>query len=280
MSSTKLRDKLVIKKVLFTEDDIFRIVPFFILFIIGWGEVPNHYFLIAIGFIIVYSIAPIKRFLDRKPQIILDKSGIHNLRTKMIYSWEYVQDVDIELRSSGIFKLAFKYKNPLIVLDLEKLDTSPKEIEDFIKAIDSSKLKEEEKELKKDLEKILKDNSDSAAISTIFKKYKLKNSWIISLAFFGIVAIAITLQVKYPYPYSFALGWSLMLVSLTYYNKIAESKLRESEHIRRLTENQFNELMIRFSLRQRNDKKKKKVAYIAMIIITAIIFVASYFLNI
>lgn len=274
-----MNDKLVIKKVLLTDDDIFRIVPFIILFFVGWGKVPNYSFLFLIAFIVIYSIAPVKRFLDRKPQIIFDSSGIHNLRTKMTYSWEYIHDVDIEYRSTGTFKIAFKYKNPVIVLDLEKLKTSPKEIEDFIKTIDSNKLKNEEIELKKDLKKILENNPDSAAISKTIKKYKIKNGWIIGVTFFGIIALAITLQVIYPYPYSFALGWSLMLVSLTYYNKIAETKLRGSEHIRRLTENQFNELMIRFSLRQKNDKKKKRVAYIAMFIITALIFIASYFLS-
>lgn len=273
-------DKLVIKKVLLTDDDIFRIVPFIILFFLGWGKVPNYSFLILIAFIIIYSIAPVKRFLDRKPQVILDKSGIHNLQTKMTYSWEYIQDVDIEYGSSGnFFKLAFKYKNPIIVLDLEKLNTSPKEIFDYIKTIDSNKLKDEENELKKDLEKILKNNPDSAAISKAIKKYKIKYGWIFSSVFIGFLALAITLQVIYPYPYSFALGWSIMLFSLAYYNKIAESKLRDSEHIRRLTENQFNELMIRFSLRQKNDKKKKRVAFIAMFIITVLIFIISYILS-
>nr|MDA3832676.1 hypothetical protein [Spirochaetales bacterium] len=62
-------------------------------------------------------------------------------------------------------------------------------------------------------------------------------------------------------------------------NRHAESKLQETEHIRKLTENQFNELMITFSLRQKNDKKKKKIAYIGMFIITALIFIASYFLS-
>ena len=275
-----MNDKLVIKKVLLTDDDIFRIVPFIILFFLGWGKVPNYSFLILIAFIIIYSIAPVKRFLDRKPQVILDKFGIHNLRTKMTYSWEYIQDVDIEYGSSGnFFKLMFKYKNPIIVIDLEKLNTSPKEIFDYIKTIDSKKLKDEENELKKDLEKILKNNPDSAAISKAIKKYKIKYGWIVSGVFLGFLALAITLQVIYPYPYSFALGWSIMILSLTYYNKITESKLRDSEHIRRLSENQFNELMIRFSLRQKNDKKKKKVAYIAVIIITALIFIASYFLS-
>lgn len=275
-----MNDKLVIKKELFTVDDIFRIVPFIILFFVGWGKVPNYSFLILVAFIVIYSIAPVKRFLDRKPQIIFDSSGIHNLQTKMTYSWEYIQDVDIEFRSSGnFFKLMFKYKNPIIVIDLEKLNTSPKEIFDYIKTIDSNKLKDEEKELKKDLEKILKNNPDSAAISKAIKKYKIKYGWIFSGVFLGFLALAITLQVIYPYPYSFALGWSIMLFSLTYYNKIAESKLRDSEHIRRLTENQFNELMTRFSLRQKNDKKKKRIAYIATFIITALIFVASYFLS-
>ncbi len=279
MSNHKWKDKLVIKKELFTENDIFRIVSFIILFFIIWGKVPNHYFLIPIGFIIIYSIAPIKRLLDRKPKIIFDNVGIHNLQTQMTYSWEYIQDVDIEFRSNGIFKLAFKYKNPLIVLDLEKLNTSPKEIEDYIKKINANKLKDEDKELQKDLSKILKNNPDSVEISRTVKKYKTRYLWIFSIAFIGILALAITLQVIYPYPYSIALGWSIMLISLTYYNKFAESKLQETEHIRKLTENQFNELMITFSLRQKNDKKKKKIAYIGMFIITALIFIASYFLS-
>lgn len=279
MNDNKVKNKLVLKKELFSEDDIFRIVPFIILFFIGWGKIPNHYFLIAIGFIVAYLIAPIKRLLDRKPQVIFDKSGIHNVRTKTTYSWEYIQDVDIEFRSSGIFKIAFKYKNPIITVDLEKLNTSPKEILDFVKTIDANKIKDEDKELKEDLQKILKNNPDSAAISKTVKKYKTKYLWIFSIAFFGILAMAIALQVIYPYPYSFAFGWSIMLISLTYYNKITELKLRDSEHIRRLTENQFNELMIRFSLRQKNYKKKKKIGYIAMYIISAIIFVASYFLS-
>lgn len=274
-----MNDKLVIKKELFTEDDIFRIVPFIILFFIGWGKVPNHYFLIAIGFIIVYLIAPTKRLLDRKPQVILDKSGIHNLRTKMTYEWVYIQNVDIEYRSSGTFKIVFKYKNPVIVLDLEKLKTSPKEILDFVKAIDANKLKDENKELEKDLQRILKNNSDNAEISKTFKKVRIKYGWIMGITFFVILGIAITLQAIYPYPYSFALGWTLMFVALTYLNKNAESKLRDSEYIRRLTENQFGMLMIRFSWRQKNDKKKKKVAYIAMFIITALIFIASYALS-
>ncbi len=274
-----MNDKLVIKKVLLTDDDFFRIIPFIILFFVGWGKVPNHYFLIALGFIIAYLIAPIKRFLDRKPQVILDKYGIHNLRTKMTYEWEYIQNVDIEYRSSGTFKIAFKYKNPVILLDLEKLKTSPKEIFDFVKTIDANKLKDENKELEKDLQKILKNNSDNARISKTFKKVRIKYGWIMGITFFVIIGLAITLQVIYPYPYSFALGWSLMLVALTYLNKNAESTLRDSEYVRRLTENQFNELMIRFSWRQKNDKKKKKVAYIAMFIITALIFVASYALN-
>lgn len=277
MNNNKLNDKLVIKKELFSEDDIFRIVLLIILFFIGWGKVPNHYFLIAIGFIVAYLIAPVKRFLDRKPQVILDKSGIHNVRTKMTYSWEYIQD--IEFRSNGTFKIVFKYKNTVIVLDLEKLKTSPKEILDFVKTLDANKLKDEDKELKEDLQRILKNDSDSAEISKVFKKTKIKYGWIMGITFFIIIGLAITLQVIYPYPYSFALGWSLMLVALTYLNKNAESTLRDSEYVRRLTENQFNELMIRFSWRQKNDKKKKKVAYIAMFIITALIFVASYSLS-
>lgn len=272
-------DKLVIKKVLLTDDDIFRIIPLILLFFVGWGKVPNHYFFIAIGIIVFYLIAPVKRFLDRKPQLILDKSGIHDLRLKMTYSWEYIQDVDIEYRSHGMFEIAFKYKNPVIVLNLEKLKTSPKEIEDFIRTIDSNKLKNEKEELKRDLEKILKNNPNSAAVSKTIKKYKIKNGWIMGVVFFGILALSITLQVIFPYPYSFALGWSIMLISLTYYNKIAESKLRDSENIRRLTDNQFNELMIRFSLRQKNDKRKKKVAYLVMFIISGLIFAASYYLS-
>ncbi|WP_372935395.1 hypothetical protein [Mariniphaga sediminis] len=274
-----MNDKLVIRKVLLTEEDIFRIVPFVILFFIGWGKVPDYYFLIAIGFIAVYSIAPIKRFIDRKPQIIIDKSGIHNLRTRTTYSWEYIRNVNIELRSSGTCKLAFEYKNPTVVLDLEKLKTSPEEIEDFIKTIDPNKLKDEEKELKRDLEKILKNNPDSAAISTTIKNYKQKNGWIIGVAFFVFMALAITFQVIYPYPFSFALGWSLMLVLLIYYNKNAESRLRDSEHICRLSDKQFDELLIKFSLKQKNDKKNKKLIYVAMFIITGLIFVASYFLS-
>ncbi len=279
MSNHKSKDKLIIKKELFTENDIIKIVPFIFLFFIMWGKVPNHYFLIPIGFIVVYSIAPIKRLFDRKPQIIFDGSGIHNLRTQMTYSWEYVQDVDIKFRSNGFFKLAFKYKNPLIVLDLEKLNTSPKEIEGYIKKINVSILKDEEKELNKGLSEILKNNPDIAEISKTVKQYKTRYLWIFFIAFIGILALAISLQVIYPYPYSFALGWSIMLISLTYYNKFAESKLQESEYIRKLTDNQFNELMIRFSLRQKNDKKKKKVAYIGMFIITSLIFIASYILS-
>jgi hypothetical protein len=274
-----MTDKLIIKKEIITEDDIFRIVSFILLFFVGWEKVPNHYFLIVIGFIIVYSIAPVKRFLDRNPQVIFDKSGIHYLRTKMTYSWEYIKEVDIEFRSSGTFKMAFDYKNSVIVLDLEKLKISPKEILDFVKTIDTNKLKDENKELKNDLQEILKNNSDNVEISNTFKKIRIKYGWIMGITFFVILGLAITLQVIYPYPYSFALGWSLMLVSLTYLNKNAESTLRDSEHIRRLTENQFDMLMVRFSWRQENDKKKKKVAYIAMFIITALIFSASYALS-
>jgi len=274
-----MNDKLVIKKVLITDDDIFRIVPFIILFFTGWGKVPNYYFLIAIGFIVAYSIAPIKRFLDRKPQIILDKSGIHNLQTEMTYEWEYIQDVDIEFRSSGIFKIIFKYKNPVIVLDLEKLKISPKEILEFVKTIDSNKLKDENKELKKDLQKILKGNSDSHEISKVFKKTSFKYGWIMGITFLVIMGSAVTLQVIYPYPYSFALGWILMLLSLTYLYKKAVSTLRDSEHIRRLTENQFEMLMIRFSWREENNKKMKTVAYIAVFILTALIFLGSYSLS-
>jgi hypothetical protein len=272
-------NKLEIKKILFTENDFLRTVPLIILIFIGYGKVPNHYLMLLLVVIIVFLIISLRRIIDRNTQFIFDRTGIYDNKNQVHYSWNFINEIEFYVGQSDSLKLVFKYKFSTVVLNFDNLSTSPKEIAEFIKTIDSNKLRDKEKELKQEVTNILRRNENSEFITKVFKQYKLRTGWLMGISFFGILALAIFLQIKFTFPYSFAIGWLLVLTTLTSINVVSEKGLRESELIIKLSENQFNELMIQFALRSKDDKRKKRIGYIAMSIITIGIFVVSYFLS-
>jgi hypothetical protein len=272
-----MSDKIVIKKMLITHDDIIRIIPFVIFFFIAWGKVPDYYFLIAIALMLVYSRRAINRILDRKIQFVFDKNGIHDPINFKTYSINEIKDTEIDFGGSNKLKLSFKYNNSVVFINLDNHKVSSKEIENYFLSIDPTKIRDKDKELLEEINTITKRISEGDKVLQIFKRYRQINGWIMFLIFLGIIGLAVTLQVIYSFPYSFAFGWLLMWLTLFYYNKINESKLRSKELISRLTDDQFSKLL-QFDLRISN-ARDKKVAIIAMSIITAFIFFASYSLS-
>jgi len=272
-----MSDKIVIKKMLITHDDIIRIIPFVIFFFIAWGKVPDYYFLIAIALMLVYSRRAINRILDRKIQFVFDKNGIHDPINFKTYLINEIKDTEIDFGGSNKLKLSFKYNNSVVFINLDNHKVSSKEIENYFLSIDPTKIRDKDKELLEEINTITKRISEGDKVLQIFKRYRQINGWIMFLIFLGIIGLAVTLQVIYSFPYSFAFGWLLMWLTLFYYNKINEYKLRSKELISRLTDDQFNKLL-QFDLRISN-ARDKKVAIIAMLIITAFIFFASYSLS-
>lgn len=278
-SPTSKHSRLEIKKILFNENDFLRTVPLIILIFLGYGRVPNHFLLILLILVLVFMIISLRRVVDRSTQFIFDKTGIYDIKKQNHYSWDFINEIEFYIGENDYLKLIFKYKNSRVVLNFNNLSISPKKIEEYIKIIDVNKLRDKDKELKSEVANILKGNENSEKIIKIFKKYKTKTSWLMGISFFGTLALAIFLQVKFTFPYSFAIGWVLLLTILSVINTVAEKRFYNSEFARNITENQFNDLMIRFDLRLKNHKRKKIVGYVTIAIVTIVVFVASFHLS-
>ena len=270
--------KLEIRKTIIRERELMYIVIITIYISLELKK-PELWLLIPISILLFLISLIIKRLIDRKPQLIIDEKGIYYSKKRVNYLWNKIEDVEVKYYSGDFLQLNIKSKSLLSSIDLKNINSSPKEIEDAIVFFSDGKIKSEKEKFKNQINNVLNDNQNIEIIASLFQKHKRKSSWLNALIFFGILAISIFLQIKFIFPYSFAFGWLTILLGLYSFNKKAELKLRQSEYIKKLTENQFNEIAIKYELRIRDDKNKKRLGYIAMFIITVGIFVASFFVN-
>jgi len=226
---------------------------------------------------VIYSL--INRLKDRQPGIVIDKYGIQLKSENKSFTWELINDAQVEDLTGGHIILRLKTKNSYFETDLSNFETTSYKIEEAIVFFSKGKISGRETKFFENISDIVNDKRNLQIIITLFKQHKRKGLWAGTLIFFGGLALSIYLQVSYSFPFSFAIGWSTILIVLYLYFKKTESTLRHSNKINGLTDNQFNEIAIKFKLRNKDDKKNKRYAMMFMVFISIGIFIISYFLS-
>lgn len=234
-------------------------------------------FPIALLLYVTYSI--INRLKDRKSGIVIDKYGIQLKSENKSFLWEVINDAEVQDLSGGKIILRLKTKSSHFQTDLSNFDTTSYKIEEAIVFFSNGKIKGRETKLYNSINDLVSDKENLEVIIDLFNKHKRKGLWVLTLIFFGGLALSIYFQVSYPFPFSFAIGWAAIIIVMYHFNKNAESTLRHSDKIRQLTDNQFNEIAIKFKLRNKDDKQNKRFAMVFMVFMSIGIFIISYFLS-
>jgi len=234
----------------------------------SWLLIPGAILLFLISLIII-------RFIDRKPRLIIDETGIQDKRNQKVYSWENTSDIENNFNSSS-FKLVIKSKFSLYNIDLTNLNTSPKEINDAVEFFSGSKIRTGKNKFRKEVQRILKNNENTDEIMLLFSKYKRKILWIGLPILFGIPALSIYQQVKLSFPFVFAVGYLITGITLYVFIQIAEKKFKQKKEIQNLTEEEYKNISIKYELKIPENKRRKILGYIFLVLLTIGIFVISH----
>ena len=240
---------------------------------------PDFWIVIPIAFLGYIGFSIISRLKKGQTEIIIDKYGIHIKSESKSFSWDSILDATVKDLNGSQITLTIKTAKSNFETEITNLNTTSFKIEKAIVSFSKGKIKARETKFFNSIDELLNDKKNLAAIIDIFKKHKRKMLWFGILVFFGGLALSIYFQATFAFPYSFAIGWSMIMIALLGYNKIAETKLRDSDLISGLTDTQFNEIAIKFEIRNNVDKKNKMFALIFMIVISIGIFIISYLLT-
>lgn len=267
--------KFEIKKSIIKEWEIYFSIAAIIMVVIKLKS-PDFLIVFPVALLLYVSYTIVKRLQNRQPGIIIDKYGIHLKSENKSFAWKSIDDVEVEDINGEQIYLKIKSKNSDFQTDLSHFETTSYKIEKAIVFFSNGKIKGRETKFFNSIDDLVNDKKNLEIIIDLFKKHKRKVLWVGVLIFFGGLALAIFLQASYPFPFSFAIGWTSILIILFLYYRRTELKLRNSEKIRGLTDSQFNEIAIKFELRNNTDKKNKTFAMIFMAVVTIGIFVLSY----
>ncbi|WP_163323426.1 hypothetical protein [Draconibacterium mangrovi] len=267
--------KLEIKKTIITELEIYSSIAAITMLFFKLKK-PDFFIVIPFAVICYVGYSIIKRLQNRQPGIIIDKYGIHLKFENKSFPWKSIDDVEVEDINGEKIYFKIKTKNSDFQIDLSHFDTTSHKIKKAIVFFSNGKIKGRETKFFNSIDDLVNDKKNLEMVIDLFKKHKRKVLWVGVLIFFGGIALAIYLQASYPFPFSFAIGWTTILIILFLYYKRTELKLRNSEIIRGLTDRQFNEIAIKFEIRNNADKKNKTFAMIFMVVVTIGIFVVSY----
>jgi hypothetical protein len=237
---------------------------------------PDIWIIIPIIFLLYVTYIIIHRLINRQPGVVIDKYGLHLKYENKSFPWELISDAEVENFNGEQIILKVKTKNSSFQTDLSNFNSNSYKIEEAIVFFSNGKIRGRETRFYDDINVLLSDKENLQVIIDLFRRHKRKVLWIGALIFFGGQALSIFLQVRYPFPYSFAIGWSAILIAMLFYFEKTELELRNSEKIRGLSDKQFNEIAIKFELRNNSEKKKRTLAMIFMVMITIGIFIISY----
>lgn len=268
-------EKLAIKKTIIRDRELLYIVVLTIFISLELKK-PELWLLIPVAILLFLVSLVVKRLLDRKPQIIIDKVGIHNNQNQQIYSWETITNVETNFTSSKSFGLLIKSKISLVNIDLTNLDTSPKEINEAVEFFSGNKVNTGKNKFRNEIQHILKDNQNIDETMLLFSKQKRKVLWIGLPILFGIPALSIYLQSKLSFPYVFAIGYLVTGIFLFAFMRIIEKQFKRRTEIQNLTEQQYKNISIKYELKIPENKRRKILGYILLMLLTIGVFTVSY----
>lgn len=281
----QIPEKLTIKKSIIKYDDVSGfiaagILSYFIL------KLDSYYWTIMpIAFAAYLFFNILKRLRDREPKLVIDNNGIWFSEQKKLCKWSEMKFAFIErnggshnsLESNDLLRVVLSSGE--VSIGLKKLSYSEKEIERQIEFyLGKYKCKPQDK-FKAEIEAILIDKEKLDEVMALFSKHKSLFLWTGLLIVFGLSGLSIYFQLNSDYPYVFAIGFVFTIIITFVIVKTINYRFRNVQTIRKLTDNEFDAISIKYKLKNDNDKKIKMIGYVFLSVLTALIFMISYFVT-
>jgi hypothetical protein len=284
-SQAQMPERLTIKNYVIKYNDVLGFIAAGILFYIVLKLGFYYWTLIPIIFSIYLIFTVLNRLRDRESKLVIDNNGIEFSDQKKCYKWSEINYAFIERNGGG--HNSFEQNNYLhivltkseVTIGLKKLAYSEKAIERQIEYyLGKDKCKPQDK-FNSEIKGILIDKEKHDEVMVLFSKQKTLFLWSGLLIVFGLSGLSIYFQINSAFPYVFAFGFVITVITMFVYIKIINTRFRKSTIICNLTEKEFDAISIKYELKKDNDKKRKMLGYIFLIVLTVLIFTISYFVT-
>jgi len=236
--------------------------------------------LISIGFL-AYKI--FDGYKDRKPKIIIDKRGIEICSKNTLYEWSKIKYayVKSKVEGSGQNTNSIDYLHVItkwgeISEKINDYQYSFRLVKETIEYYSRRDIGDLSDKIRDEIREITGGESDMVEIMNILSTYKTRISVFGLLLFFILFGSGIYGQFVFSFPYIFATGFALTFIIIYAMVKISEKRLRRNRVFSGLSDDEFEQILIKRNIKQKANSNDMKIAIIFMSIFIIGVFVISY----
>ena len=276
-SVNAMSKRLVVKNTVIKSDEIIKIGVAILFLVFAGAKLPNYWILVPIGLLIFYSYDFIKRLLDRKPQIIIDKNGIQICKDDLVIPWKNIKNAQAKFYSRNKEILLINAVEKEFEISLNEYKYSETDINKTIEFFTGKRIESIKDKIKSDVLRVLINKENVDQVMGLFSRFQTRFIILGLLFSLGLPSIAVYLQTISSFPFVFAFGFVFTVVFVICYVKYDRLRFRQKEEIRELTDMEFDAIALIYDIKDKKNKKGETIGYSFLVFITIGIFIISYF---
>ncbi len=245
-------DEYIIKNKRFKiEDYLYIVISIVALYFILESKNNLIYTLFSIGIIVFTILTIVKRHIDRKNKLIIDKKGITICEENTLIEWENINYAYINQKTIGVGKGRRSFdcfyinlnEDNVIEIDMSGYSFNKEMLTKYVEYFSGRNIGEFEDLLNDKTKKKIGSKRYTEQISKLFTNYYKSLVNLATILFVLYLGISVYLLVVTDLTYAFAIGFTLYILILLLVEKLLKKRLRNREYINELDDDTFNELI-------------------------------------